>query len=93
MKKRILSGLVAIVLLVGCIPRMANAVWYGDLWINYEKYDDPESSTYVTLDGCNDVENLFVPSTIDGLPVIGTNLFGECSGLKNLTTLTISEGF
>lgn len=88
MKKKIL--LVAVIMVCLCIPYVASAEWYGDLWYNVNTINN---ETFVSIDGCNkEAESLLIPSTINGIPVKGTNNYYACQGCKNLKTLTISEG-
>lgn len=83
MKKRILSLILALAMIVAFVPNMiyAEELRYGDL--TYHKYDD-----HIEITGCNrNVTSVDIPAEIDGLPVteIGYGAFAYCDKLTNVT--------
>lgn len=91
MKKKLLSLVLAVSMLLSFMPVIASAydgTKYGD-YLYYEKNSD---NTAVTITDCKEtVTEVIIPSEIDGLPVtkIGYAVFKDCS---KLTSVIIPDG-
>ena len=78
--KKFLSLLLAVMMLLGCLPAMAEA---GTFTANADKY-------MITAYKGSD-ENLFVPASVDGVPTPIIN-WQTINGAKKAVTLTLEEG-
>ena len=81
MKKRALSIILALALLIGILPIQANAAKLGN-GIKYEVYEDHVEITDYT----GSATEVVIPAEIEGLPVtsIGYYAFFDCSSLTNI---------
>ena len=84
MKKRTLSVVLVLSMIVSFMPIIASA-YYGTKYGDYLYYNVYESR--VTISDCDEAAvSVSIPSTIDGLPVTSIGrAFGECSSLTSVT--------
>ena len=82
MKKRLISLLIAVTMLISFVPVIANAetITYGDLTFD-------KSTGAITVCDTSASGDLVIPSTIDGVNVtsIGDSAFYYCSGITSIT--------